>query len=155
MPDCLPDLRPPNGWTSRVRSAVIHVISLSQHCLAYTRGWAADSINPRLRHRAEVERLRQEVALLREELRIKDERMRRIPARRRPNYLATERMVILDRLLHAATVLNIQGRSYRLRDLEAELAASARAKGAPSPDAADSDTNRPSSHTPRGVCSDS
>jgi len=47
-------------------------------------------------------------------------------------------------------VLNIQGRSYRLRDLEAELAASARAKGAPSPDAADSDANRPSSHTPRG-----
>ena len=28
---------------------------------------------------------------------------------------------ILDRLLHSATVLNIQGRSYRLRDLEAEL----------------------------------
>lgn len=28
---------------------------------------------------------------------------------------------ILDRLLHAATVLNIQGRSYRLRDLESKL----------------------------------
>lgn len=28
---------------------------------------------------------------------------------------------ILDRLLHSATVLNIQGRSYRLRDLEASL----------------------------------
>ena len=28
---------------------------------------------------------------------------------------------ILDRLLHSAVVLNIQGRSYRLRDLEAQL----------------------------------
>lgn len=28
---------------------------------------------------------------------------------------------LLDRLLHSATVLNIQGRSYRLRDLEARL----------------------------------
>jgi hypothetical protein len=28
---------------------------------------------------------------------------------------------LLDRLLHSATVLNIQGRSYRLRDLEASL----------------------------------
>ncbi len=75
-----------------------------------------------------------------------------------PEVLAGDEVLagaILDRLLHAATVLNIQGRSYRLRDLEAELAASARAKGAPSPDAADSNANRPSSHTPRGVCSDS
>jgi len=30
---------------------------------------------------------------------------------------------ILDRLLHSATVLNIQGRSYRLRDMEASLGA--------------------------------
>jgi DNA replication protein DnaC len=28
---------------------------------------------------------------------------------------------LLDRLLHSATVLNIQGRSYRLRDLESSL----------------------------------
>lgn len=28
---------------------------------------------------------------------------------------------ILDRLLHSATVLNIQGRSYRLRDMEASI----------------------------------
>ena len=29
---------------------------------------------------------------------------------------------ILDRLLHSATVLNIQGRSYRLKELDAQLA---------------------------------
>ena len=28
---------------------------------------------------------------------------------------------ILDRLLHSATVLNIQGRSYRLKELDAQL----------------------------------
>lgn len=41
-----------------------------------------------------------------------------------PEVLAGDEVLagaILDRLLHAATVLNIQGRSYRLRDLEASL----------------------------------
>jgi len=41
-----------------------------------------------------------------------------------PEVLADDEVLagaILDRLLHSATVLNIQGRSYRLRDLEAEL----------------------------------
>lgn len=41
-----------------------------------------------------------------------------------PEVLADDEILagaILDRLLHSATVLNIQGRSYRLRDLEAEL----------------------------------
>jgi len=41
-----------------------------------------------------------------------------------PEVLAGDEVLagaILDRLLHSATVLNIQGRSYRLRDLEASL----------------------------------
>jgi DNA replication protein DnaC len=41
-----------------------------------------------------------------------------------PEVLAGDEVLagaILDRLLHSATLLNIQGRSYRLRDLEAEL----------------------------------
>ena len=41
-----------------------------------------------------------------------------------PEVLAGDEVLagaILDRLLHSASVLNIQGRSYRLRDLEAEL----------------------------------
>ncbi len=45
-----------------------------------------------------------------------------------PEVLAGDEVLagaILDRLLHAATVLNIQGRSYRLRDLEAELSKAA------------------------------
>lgn len=41
-----------------------------------------------------------------------------------PEVLAGDEVLagaILDRLLHSATVLNIQGRSYRLRDMEASL----------------------------------
>ncbi len=39
---------------------------------------------------------------------------------------------ILDRLLHSAVVLNIQGRSYRLRDLEAQLGAASETTTTPS-----------------------
>ena len=49
--------------------AVVHVISLAHFSLSYARGWAADSVNTRVRLKAENDRLRQEVALLREELR--------------------------------------------------------------------------------------
>jgi DNA replication protein DnaC len=41
-----------------------------------------------------------------------------------PSVLADDEVLagaILDRLLHSATVLNIQGRSYRLRELDAQL----------------------------------
>jgi DNA replication protein DnaC len=43
-----------------------------------------------------------------------------------PDVLAGDEVLasaILDRLLHSATVLNIQGRSYRLREMEASLGA--------------------------------
>ena len=46
-----------------------------------------------------------------------------------PEVLAGDEVLagaILDRLLHSATVLNIQGRSYRLRDMEASLGAVSR-----------------------------
>ena len=33
----------PRGWPSRVKSAILHVISLAQFTAAYTRGWAANS----------------------------------------------------------------------------------------------------------------
>jgi hypothetical protein len=43
--------------------------------LAYTRGWAANSRNSRIRLKAELDRAQQEIALLREEVRIKHVRM--------------------------------------------------------------------------------
>ena len=62
----------PRGWPSRVKSAILHVISLAQFTFAYTQGWAANSPNSRVRLKAELDRACQEIALLREEIRIKD-----------------------------------------------------------------------------------
>jgi len=86
----------PKGWPNRIRSAVIHVISLAHFSLTFARSVAANSINARIRLKAESSRLRQEIALLIEEARIKDSRMDRIPAQRRPHYPPIERMAILE-----------------------------------------------------------
>src|SRR5258708_18853999 len=100
------DLRLPKGWPSRVRSALLHVISLAQYAAVCTRSWAADSTNARVRLRAERDRLRQELALLQEEVRIKDARMAGILPHRRPFYRATERLAILE--LRAARGWSLQ-----------------------------------------------
>ena len=86
----------PNGWPDSVRSAVIYVISLAHYAITYTRGWAANSANARVRLAAKNDRLNQEIQLLREELHIKDARMAKIDPHRRPYYPPTERMAILE-----------------------------------------------------------
>ena len=86
----------PRGWKPRVRSAVLHVLSLAQYAAVYTRGWAADSVNRRVRLQANLDRASQEIALHREEMRIKDARLARIEPHRRPHYPPTERMAILE-----------------------------------------------------------
>ncbi len=91
-----PTIPLPKGWHRHVRSAVLHVISLAQYATVYTRGWAVDSMNGRVRLKGENERLLQELALEREASRIKDARTARIAALRRPRYLPTERMAILQ-----------------------------------------------------------
>ncbi len=91
-----PGIPLPAGWSKHARSAMLHVISLAQFALAYTRGWAVNSQVARVRLKAENDRLRQQAAWLTEELRIKDARMRRIPALARPHYLPTDRMSILE-----------------------------------------------------------
>ncbi len=65
---------------------MLHVVSLAQYATAYTRSWAADSTNGRLRVKSENDRSQQEVVLLREEMRIKDARMALINPHRRPYY---------------------------------------------------------------------
>lgn len=75
---------------------MLQVISLAQYATVYTRSWAVDSINERVRLKAETDRLRQEVALQREEARIKDARMAGIAPHRRPHYAPTERTAILE-----------------------------------------------------------
>ena len=71
----LPRIPLPKSWNKHVRSSLLHVISLAQFAVAYTPGWAANSTNPRLRQKSEIQRLTGIVALLREEIRFKDARM--------------------------------------------------------------------------------
>ena len=92
----LPDVPLPSGWASNVKSAVLHVISLAQYAMVTVRGWAANSLNARVRLKADLGQLKQENQWLREELRIKNARLAKISPRRRPHYPAVERMAILE-----------------------------------------------------------
>ena len=91
-----PRLPFPKHWPATVRSSVLHVISLAQFAAVYSRSWAVNSVNQRVRLKGELERARQQIALLREEICIKDARMARIPPRHRPRYPPVERMAILE-----------------------------------------------------------
>jgi hypothetical protein len=84
------------AWPTHVASAVLHVISLAQFATAYTRGWAANSVNARIRLKAKLDRANEDNVKLREEIRIKDARMGQISPYRRPHYPPTERMAILE-----------------------------------------------------------
>ena len=84
--DKAPTIRLPKSWKPSVRSAMLHVVSLAQYAAIYTRSWAADSTNQRVRLKAENDRAQQELALVREELRIKDCRMGQMNAHQRPRY---------------------------------------------------------------------
>ena len=91
-----PNIPLPRGWSDNVKFAMLHVISLAQYAVAYTRSWAANSINSRLRLQAERDQALEQVAQLAEEIRIKDARMARIDPYNRPHYPPTERLAILQ-----------------------------------------------------------
>jgi len=91
-----PRIHLPRGWPRRVKSAVLHVIALGQYTVAYTRSWAVNGRVARVRLKAENDHLRQQVGLLTEEIRIKDARMKRVDPQKRPHYVPTERMAILE-----------------------------------------------------------
>jgi hypothetical protein len=86
----------PKSWSRHVRWAILHVISLAQFATAHTRSWAANSVNARIRLKAERDHAVQELTLLREETRIKDARMVSINPHRRPHYPPAERLAILE-----------------------------------------------------------
>jgi transcriptional regulator with XRE-family HTH domain len=75
---------------------MLHVVSLAKYAAVYTRGWAADSPNARVRLKAAKDYADQDAALLREEMRIKDARMATLAPQRRPYYPPAERMAILE-----------------------------------------------------------
>ena len=47
-----------SAWPKSVKSALLHVISLAHYAIVAARGWAANSINARVRLNAEKDRLR-------------------------------------------------------------------------------------------------
>ena len=75
MPSPSPKIPLLKGWPASVKSGVLHVMALAQFAMTYARGWAADSVNTRVRLKAELDQANQDNALLREEIRIKDPRM--------------------------------------------------------------------------------
>ncbi|HEX5106394.1 MAG TPA: helix-turn-helix domain-containing protein [Pirellulaceae bacterium] len=91
-----PTLPLPRGWTNAVRAAVLHVIALAQFSLACAEGQLTRRKGHRGRLRAEHDRLIQELELVRQELRIKDARLSRLAPQKRPHYLPSERMAILQ-----------------------------------------------------------
>src|SRR6516164_60586 len=96
MPKTAFQLPLPRSWPSKVRAAMLHVMSLTKLAAAHARSWAANCPNARLRLPAENERLQQEVALLRAEIRIKDARMKALTPHHRPFYPPPERLEILE-----------------------------------------------------------
>jgi len=86
----------PAGWTKNIKSAILQAISLAHFATTYARGWAANSINARVRLATDNDRRQHETELLCEELRIKNARIAKISPRQRPYYPPTERMAILE-----------------------------------------------------------
>jgi hypothetical protein len=85
-------IRLPKQWPKHVKSGILHAISLASVALSYARGRATS----RNRLRAQLEQGNTEIALLREKLCIKDSRWERSKSGRRPHYLPTQRMRILQ-----------------------------------------------------------
>ncbi len=89
-------LRLPKQWSRLVRLAVVQTVSLAFCAVTHSRGWAINSPLERVRLKSDLERAVNETKLLRDEIRIKDARMNKVPAPRRPHYSPTERMSILE-----------------------------------------------------------
>jgi transcriptional regulator with XRE-family HTH domain len=86
----------PRHWPRRVRSAIVHAVSMADVAFTATRANVENHFDERIRVQAENDCLRRQVSLLEEELRIKDARMERLPAQRRPHYPPIERLAILE-----------------------------------------------------------
>lgn len=104
-----PVLSLPRQWNERVRSAVLHTISLAQLVLTAARA-RVSRIRPR--RSSTVDCLRQQISLLREEMRLKDARMQRVPGHRRPYYQPVERLAILE--LRAARAWSLEQTAERM-----------------------------------------
>ena len=86
----------PRHWPRRVRWAVVHAVSMASTAFAVSRSHAEHHFDERARLRADNDRFRRDIGLLHEEIRIKDARMERLTAQRRPHYPPVERLAILE-----------------------------------------------------------
>ena len=110
------DIPLPRGWTKMVRSSVLHAISVASTAL--TRAWASGASSRRraTRVQAELDRVETEIALLKEELAIKNDRMARVPPRRRPHYGPIQRMRILQLKAARAWSLSQAARAFAVTE---------------------------------------
>jgi len=88
--------RLPKNWGRRVRSAVVHAVSMATIAFTHALARVANDPDAQVRAEVEIDRLQREVDLLLEEARIKDARMEGLPAQRRPHYPPSERLAILE-----------------------------------------------------------
>lgn len=103
MPDFEPNLEVesspkiplPSGWCDLTLLSLLHVIALARLAILNARNWPMGSECDGLRLRAENDRLKSEVTLLERELVIKDARFHRLPPKKRPEYLPSERLEII------------------------------------------------------------
>jgi len=86
----------PSHWPCRVRSAIVHAVSMANVAFTIVRAHAERHFDARVRLQAELDQRDREISLLHEKLRIKDARMERVPAQRRPHYPPIERLAILE-----------------------------------------------------------
>src|SRR5262249_39724745 len=86
----------PARWPGYVRSAVVHAVSMARVATAVARARVEHRVSGPGGLRARIDGLERDNRLLREELRIKDARMERVPADRRPHYPPIERLSILE-----------------------------------------------------------
>jgi len=107
-----PSIALPEGWPRFVRSAVVHTVSMARTAFTVAHTHAEHHAHPRARLQARNDWLEREVALLTEELRIKDARMEKLTAQRRPHYPPAERLAILE--LRAARGWSLAQASRRM-----------------------------------------
>ena len=91
-----PEIPLPKSWKETVKSAVLHVVSLAHMSMVAVRGQAAEEPNRVAYLNSVIERLEHDLRVRDDKDRIKDARMKRIPAQRRPHYTPIERLEILE-----------------------------------------------------------
>ncbi len=112
-------LRGPRGWRRRVKRVLLNAIAIGRVCASVLDAEGSLSGDTEDRNSADLNALRRENQMLKDELRIKDARMDRVPARKRPHYAPTERMEILE--LRAARGWSTRQTAQRFQVSEATI----------------------------------